>query len=127
MTHAGGVRLGDRVQVMANAVIATGVFHEFTDIGPDVRIGNCAFVSHNVRIGRRSIIGHGAIVNGNIDIGEDVWIGPSASLVNGIRIGDRAHVALGSVVICSLESDQWVAGNFAIRHRALLKHVASIR
>ncbi len=67
------------------------------------------------------------MVAGYVQIGEDAWIGPGASLVNGIRIGHRAHVALGSVVIGNVDPEQRVAGNFAVGHRALLKHLASIR
>jgi len=127
MIHAGGILLGDRVQVMSNAVVAAAIFHDCTQIGAGARVGNCAFVSHSVRVGRGSTIGHGAVVAGYVEIGDDVWIGPSASLVNGIRIGHRAHVAVGSVVIGNVEPEQRVAGNFAVGHRALLKHLASIR
>jgi acetyltransferase-like isoleucine patch superfamily enzyme len=112
---------------MSNAVVAAAIFHDFTQIGPEVRIGNCAFVSHGVRIGKGSSIGHGAVVAGYVEIGEEVQIGPGATLVNGIRIGHRAHVAIGSVVIGNVEPEQRVAGNFAVGHRALLKHLASIR
>ena len=127
MIHAGGILLGDRVQVMANAVVASGIFHDSTQIGPGARIGNCAFVSHGVQVGSGSSIGHGAMVAGYVEIGEDAWIGPGASLVNGISVGHRAHVALGSVVIGNVGPEQRVAGNFAVGHRALLKHLASIR
>ena len=51
MEHAGGLLVGDRAEVMANAVVARAVFRQFTSIGEDCRIGNLAFVSHNVRIG----------------------------------------------------------------------------
>jgi len=127
MVHAGGISLGDRVQVMSNAVVASAIFHDCTEIGPGARVGNCAFVSHGVRVGRGSSIGHGAVVAGYVQIGEDAWIGPGASLVNGICIGHRAHVAVGGVVIGNVEPEQRVAGNFAVGHRALLKHLASIR
>jgi len=127
MVHAGGISLADRVHVMANAVVASAIFHDSTKIGAGALVGNCAFVSHGVRVGRGSNIGHGAVVAGFVEIGEDVCIGPGASVVNGVRIGHRAHVALGSVVIGNVDPDQRVAGNFAVGRRALLKHLASIR
>jgi len=127
MVHAGGISLGDRVQVMSNAVVAAAIFHDSTQIGAGALVGNCAFVSHGVRVGKGSSIGHGAVVAGYVEIGEDVQIGPGASLVNGIRIGHRAHVAVGSVVIGNVEPEQRVAGNFAVGRRALLKHLVSIR
>jgi len=127
MVHAGGLSVGDRVYILANAVIASALFHQSTRISSDVRIGNCAFVSHNVSVGSRSYIGHGAVVNGSVCIGDDVWIGPGACLVNSIHIGDRAHVAIGSVVIGDVNPGQKIAGNFAVEQRALLKHLATIR
>jgi UDP-3-O-[3-hydroxymyristoyl] glucosamine N-acyltransferase len=127
MTHAGSVEIRDGAQILANAVVARGVFQQSTVIGCDARIGACAFVSHNVQIGARTFVGHGAVVNGNVNIGEDVWIGPSSSVANGVSIGDRAEVTLGSVVIGNIEPGTRVAGNFAIEHRLLLKHVAKMR
>jgi UDP-3-O-[3-hydroxymyristoyl] glucosamine N-acyltransferase len=126
MTHAGSVEIHDRAQILANAVVARGVFQQATVIGCDARIGACAFVSHNVQIGARTFVGHGAVINGNVKIGDDVWIGPSSSIANSVSIGERAEVTLGSVVIGDIEAGARVAGNFAIEHRLLLKHVAKI-
>jgi UDP-3-O-[3-hydroxymyristoyl] glucosamine N-acyltransferase len=126
MVHAGGVRLHDHVEVMANAVIARAVFREYTAIEEYCRIGNVAFVSHAVKIGPRSLIGHGAVVNGNVRIGADVWIGPGATLVHSIEIGDGAQVSLGSAVMRTVRAGQRVTSNVAIDHRRYLRHVASL-
>jgi UDP-3-O-[3-hydroxymyristoyl] glucosamine N-acyltransferase len=94
MIHAGGLRIQDRVEILPNAVIATAVFRQATTVGDDVRIGNLAFLSHNVQVGARSFIGHGATVNGNVRIGADAWSvrgGPSSN----IALGDGATVSLG--------------------------------
>jgi hypothetical protein len=53
--HAGRLSIGDRTVVIANAVLARAVFRQATEIGTDCRIGNGAFVSHNCRIGARSL------------------------------------------------------------------------
>jgi UDP-3-O-[3-hydroxymyristoyl] glucosamine N-acyltransferase len=127
MVHAGGIRIANRVHVMANAVVSSAVFNGCTEIGEDTRIGNCAFVSHSASIGRGSFVGHGAVINGFVKVGRDVWIGPGASLVHGICVGNRAHVAIGSVVIGDVEPEQKISGNFAVEHRAMLRHMASIR
>src|SRR6266567_2354526 len=75
LSHAGGVRVHDHVQIFANAVIARAVFRQMTTIGEYSQIGNGAFVSHNVQIGKRCFIGHKSTINGNTSIEDDAWIG----------------------------------------------------
>ena len=124
MTHGGGVELEDEVHVLANAVVAAAVFRQSTRIGCGSRIGNLAFVSHNVQIGRRCLIGHNAVVNGNVRIGDEAWIGPGAALAHCITIGERAKVSLGSAVIGDVAAGEQVTGNVAIAHRRFLRHLA---
>lgn len=126
MVHAGGLRLDDHVEVMANAVIARGVFREYTRIGEYCKIGNVAFVSHSVQIGPRSIIGHGAVINGNVKIGAEVWIGPGSTLAHKIEIGDRAQISLGAAVMRSVPAGRRVTSNFAIDHVRYLRHIAPL-
>ena len=126
LVHAGGVTVDDGAHILANAVVAPAIFHGSTRIGPQARIGNCACVSHNAQVGARSYVGHGSVVCGFVHIGSDVWIGPGATLTNNISVGDRANVTLGAVVIRDVNAGQRVAGNFAVAHRALLKHVATL-
>ncbi len=127
LVHAGGVRLADDVCVFSNAVIASAVFHQFTDIGMQTRIGNAAFVSHNVSTGARCFVGHGSVVNGFTRLGNDVWIGPGATLANRIAVGDRAYITMGAVVIGDVQPDQHLTGNIAIEHRTLLRHIAALK
>lgn len=98
-----------------------------TSLGKYVRIGNGAFVSHNVRVGDRTFIGHNATINGNTTIGNDAWIGPNATISNLLYIGDRAEISLGAVVIRSVPAGTRITGMTAIEHRRMLRHVASIR
>jgi len=127
MIHAGGIQIDDHVEVMSNAVVAAAVFRQTTRIGEGSKVGNLAFVSHNVQVGPRSFIGHGAVINGNVRIGQNVWIGPGATLVQCISVGDGARVSLGSTVIEDVSPGQQVTGNIAIEHRRFLRHVVSIR
>jgi UDP-3-O-[3-hydroxymyristoyl] glucosamine N-acyltransferase len=124
MRHAGGLIIGDGVQILPGAILATGLFRPPTEISAEARIGSGAFVSHASRVGGRSTVGHGAVINGNVSIGEDAWIGPGAILTNNIAIGDRAFVSLGAVVTRDVPADARVSGNFAINHRHLLRLLA---
>ena len=125
LSHAGGILIHDGVHILANAVIASAIFRQFTTIGRETRVGNGAFVSHNVQIGPRCFIGHGVVVNGNVQIGREAWVGPGAVLTNNITIGERACISLGSTVIGSVASNQRVTGNVAVEHRRFLRHLAS--
>jgi UDP-3-O-[3-hydroxymyristoyl] glucosamine N-acyltransferase len=125
MVHAGGVLIEDDVEIFANAVIARAVFRQRTTVGRFSRIGNGAFISHNVQIGVRTFVGHGAVVNGNTSLGDDVWIGPNATISNLLTISSGARISLGSTVIESVNADAHLTGPVAIQHRKALRQVAS--
>jgi UDP-3-O-[3-hydroxymyristoyl] glucosamine N-acyltransferase len=76
-----------------------GCFGRSRPSGWAVRIGNQAFVSHNVQVGDRSFVWHGAVISGYVRIGSDSWIGPGAVVSNEIRIGPGAQVSLGATVV----------------------------
>lgn len=127
MTHAGSVVIGAGAKIFSNAVVAAGLFREATSIQRYARIGAGSFVSHNAQVGERSFIGHRAVINGNVKIGDDVWIGPGAVIANSLRIGNGAEITMGSAVIRDVEAGKRVSGNFAVDHRAMLRHVSGIR
>jgi len=108
VAHAGGVRVGDRVEIQANSAISRAIFGSFTEIGDDTKLDNLVHVAHNVRIGKRCLIAACAMIAGSTTIGDDVWIGPGASISNEITIGDRARVTIGSVVTRDVDPDQQV-------------------
>ena len=127
MIHAGTVSIGEGALVMANAVVARGVFHTATRIGPQARIGNQAFVSHHVTIGACAFIGHGAVINGNVTVGDGAWIGPGATISNDLVVGAGARVSLGATVIRSVAEREHVTGAIAVPHRKALRRAAERR
>jgi UDP-3-O-[3-hydroxymyristoyl] glucosamine N-acyltransferase len=127
MAHGGGVALHDHVEIFANAVVARAVFRQMTTVGEHSRIGNCAFVSHNVQVGQRCFVGHNATINGNTNVGDDTWIGPNATVSNLLNLGTRSRISLGAVVIQSVPADTHVSGMPAIEHRRMLRHAISVR
>jgi UDP-3-O-[3-hydroxymyristoyl] glucosamine N-acyltransferase len=126
MAHGGGLTVRDGVEIFANAVVAGAVFRQMTTLGEHARIGNGAFISHNVQVGRRCFIGHNSTINGNSTIGDEAWIGPGATISNLLHIGERAQVSLGAVVIRSVPPDSRVTGTTAVEHRRMLRHMVSI-
>jgi UDP-3-O-[3-hydroxymyristoyl] glucosamine N-acyltransferase len=130
MSHAGGLRLEADTKIFANAMIARGIFREFTRIGQQARVGNGAFVSHNVSLGSRVFVGHGAVVNGNVTIEDDAWIGPNATIKNCISIGRNAHVSLhvslGATVLRDVEPETRVMAAYAVDNRKMMRLITQI-
>ena len=124
MTHAGGLAVEDRAEILPGAVVATGLFRGESRIGPDARVGAQAFISHAVVVGPRAFVGHGAIVNGNVAIGEQAWVGPGAVISNNLSLGDECCVSIGAVVTRDVAAATRVSGNFATRHARLLRQIA---
>jgi UDP-3-O-[3-hydroxymyristoyl] glucosamine N-acyltransferase len=125
--HVGEIVIEEKALVFSNATVARGLFRQDTVLATDCRVGNNAFVSHNVQIGPRSVIGHGAQVSGNVHVGADVWIGPGATISNNLTIGEGARVDLGATVIGNVAPKGHVGGAPAIDHRAVLREVATWR
>ncbi len=116
----GGVRIGDRVDVGANACIDRGALSD-TVIGNDVKIDNLVHIAHNVVIGEGTMIAASAVVAGSTRVGANVWIGPSACISDGLVIGESALVSLGAVVTRDVAPGMRVTGNFAIPHDQFLR------
>jgi UDP-3-O-[3-hydroxymyristoyl] glucosamine N-acyltransferase len=93
----GAVRIGDDVEVGANATIDRGTIAD-TAIGDGTKIDNLVMVAHNVRVGRGCLLcGHTGIA-GSAVIGDGCVLGGRAS------IGD--HAVLGRNVV--------ITGNAAV-------------
>ena len=86
--HLAGVRIGDRVDVGANACICRGMLSH-TTIGDDVRIGSLVYISHGVDIGARSWLSAGTAIAGHATIGERTLLGIGSIVVDKIDLQPR--------------------------------------
>ncbi|MCC7052652.1 MAG: UDP-3-O-(3-hydroxymyristoyl)glucosamine N-acyltransferase [Gemmatimonadaceae bacterium] len=127
VTHAGGVRLGDAVEVQANSAISRAVFGGFTELGSETKLDNLVHVAHNVRIGRRCLLAASAMIAGSATLGDDVWVGPGVSVSSGVTVGDGATLTIGAVVTRDVDPGQRVTGNFAVDHARFLSHLRTLR
>lgn len=127
VAHAGGVRLGDAVEVQANTAICRSLFGGYTELGSDTKVDNLVHIAHNARIGRRCLIVAHAMIGGSATIGDDVWVGPGVCISNGVTVGDGASLTIGSVVTRDVLPGQRVTGNFAVDHERFLSHLRTVR
>ena len=85
------IRIGARVNVQDGAVVHVTQSIAATHIGDDVTIGHLALV-HGCTIGRRCLIGMGAIVLDNVEIGDECIIAAGTLLPPRTKIPARSLV-----------------------------------
>jgi UDP-3-O-[3-hydroxymyristoyl] glucosamine N-acyltransferase len=107
--HAGGVHIGDRVEVYVNTNIAKAVFNGATEIGDDTKIDALVHIAHNVRIGQRCEIAAHAHIAGSSTVGDEVWIGPAAVVSSEVKVGRGAFIAVGSLVLRDVADNARIA------------------
>lgn len=106
----GGVLIEDNVQIGANSVVCKGAIDD-TTICSGTRIDNETFISHNVRIGKDTLIVGETLMMGSSSTGERVFISGDSVIRDGVRIGDDAFVGMGSVVVKPVPNGAVIKGN----------------
>lgn len=127
LRQAGGVWLGDHVEVQAKCTIVRATFGGFTRLGAEVKLDCQVHLAHDCTVGPRTRIAACAEISGRVNIGSDVFLGPNCSISNGLTIGDGATITIGAVVVRDVEAGQRVTGHFALPHTSWLKFIKSIR
>jgi UDP-3-O-[3-hydroxymyristoyl] glucosamine N-acyltransferase len=93
----GSVRIGDHVQIGANAVIDPGKSRP-TRVGAGARIGALSAIGHDVRIGEGASIGGACGLAGDVEIGEHAVLFGQVGVSSGVRVGAYATVLAQSGV-----------------------------
>ncbi|MHC8440951.1 MAG: UDP-3-O-(3-hydroxymyristoyl)glucosamine N-acyltransferase [Candidatus Eutrophobiaceae bacterium] len=96
--QAGGVRVGDDVEIGANVCIDRGTLQD-TVIGRGVILDNLVQIAHNVCIGEYTAIASGVGVAGSVQIGSRCQIGGLVGINGHIQIVDDVRIA-GMSSIC---------------------------
>lgn len=124
VTHIGGVRIGNNVEIQQNSNVDKAIYPwDDTIIEDHVRINSLVQIAHGDKIGSFTEIVAGASIQGRVQIGRNVWIGPNSVIRNGISVGDNARVNMGSVVTLSVPDGHAVSGNFARDHDTLIEEM----
>lgn len=106
----GGVLIEDNVQIGANSVVCKGAIDD-TTICTGTRIDNETFISHNVHIGKDTLVVGETLMMGSSSTGERVFISGNSVIRDGVHIADDAFVGMGSVVVKPVQPNTVIKGN----------------
>jgi UDP-3-O-[3-hydroxymyristoyl] glucosamine N-acyltransferase len=107
--HLAGVRIGDRVDVGAQACICRGMLSH-TCIGDDVKVGSLVYISHGVSVEARAWLSAGTAIAGHATIAADGVLGIGSVVVDNVALEASARVGGGSVVTKDAAAGQSLYG-----------------
>ena len=126
--HAGGVVIGDDVEIGANTCIDRGTLGD-TTIKAGSKIDNLVHIAHNVCVEENcAVIAH-AMLAGSVNVGKGSWVAPSTAVRESITIGAKSLVGLGAVVVSDVAEGATVMGSPAREsgeYKALLKAMKNL-
>ena len=115
----GGVIIEDDVEIGSNTAIDRGTLGN-TIIGEGSKIDNLVHISHNVNIGKHTMIIANTTIGGSTVIGDYSWISPSVSILDQLKIGQKVKVGVGSVVTSNIPDNETWTGIPAMPFRDFL-------
>ena len=110
----GAVRIGDDVEIGANATIDSGTIRA-TDIGNGCKLDNLVHLGHNVRVGRDCLFAAQTGISGSVDIGNNVVLGGQCGVVDNIFIGDGVIAAGGTKILSNVPAGRVMMGYPAVK------------
>jgi len=122
----GIVRLGDGVDIGANACVDRGTGPD-TIIGSGTKIDNMVQVAHNVEIGAGCLFPALSGISGSTKLGNYVMMGGGAGIAGHLTIGDGARIAAHSGVIRDIKPGEAVAGLPAFPAKEYWRQVAVLK
>jgi UDP-perosamine 4-acetyltransferase len=90
---AADVELGEGSQVMAGAILQTGV-----RTGVNCIVNSGASLDHDCRIGDHVHIAPRVVLSGTVEVGHGCHLGTGAIVIQNIKIGAEAMIAAGAIV-----------------------------
>lgn len=122
----GGLVLGDRVEVGAQACLDRGSLGD-TVIEDDVKIDNLVQIAHNVRVGRGALLAGQVGVAGSAVIGAGAVLGGQVGVADHAEVGPGARVGAQSGVLGAIPAGAAVFGTPALPRRLALEVAAALR
>ncbi len=122
----GAVRIGDDVEIGANACIDCGTVRD-TVIGNGVKIDNLVQLGHNVVVGDDCMICAQSGIAGSSRLGINVVLGGKTGVSDNVFIGDRAITGGATVVLSNIPAGRVVLGYPAVKMDQQLDIFKSLR
>lgn len=110
----GSVRIGDDVEVGANAAIDRGTVSD-TRIGDGTKIDDLVDVGHNVQVGRHCLLCGQSGIAGSTVLGDRVVLGGKAGVADHLTVGSDVIVAGASAVSSNVPPGRLMMGNPAMK------------
>lgn len=108
--HLGSVRIGDRVDVGANACICRGMLSD-TRIGDQAKLGSLVYVGHGCDVAANTWLSAGTALAGHSSTGAHALVGIGTVVVDNVAVGANALLGAGSVVTKGVAEGETRFGN----------------
>ena len=95
--HLGRVRIGDRVDVGANACVCRGMLSD-TIIGDQAKLGSLVYIGHGGVVEANAWLSAATAIAGHSSVEAQALVGIGTVVVDNVTIGARALLGAGSVV-----------------------------
>ena len=105
----GSVRIGDDVEIGANAAIDRGTIRD-TVVGSGTKIDNLVHLAHNVVIGRDCLFAALVGVAGSTRIGDRVVLGGQVGVADNITVGDDVVAGAATKVLSNVPAGRAMLG-----------------
>lgn len=122
----GAVRIGDDVEIGANATIDNGTIRE-TAIGNGTKLDNLVHIGHNVIVGNDTLICGLVGIGGSTTVGNNVVLAGQTGIGDNLSIGDRVITGGSSKVLSSIPEGRVVLGYPATKMDTQLEIYKSLR
>ncbi|NRP46913.1 UDP-3-O-acylglucosamine N-acyltransferase [Marinobacterium sp. xm-m-312] len=127
IAQAGGVILGDDVEVGANTTIDRGALSD-TLIANGVKLDNQIQIAHNVEIGESTAIAGCTAIAGSTRIGSHCTIAGMSGVTGHLEIADRTHITAMTLVSKSIkESGAYSSGTGVEPHAQWKRNVVRFK
>jgi UDP-3-O-[3-hydroxymyristoyl] glucosamine N-acyltransferase len=122
----GAVRIGDDVEIGANACIDRGTIRD-TEIGTGTKLDNLVHVGHNVRIGRDCLLCGQVGIAGSAIIGDRVVLGGQCGVSDNIFVGDDVIAGGATKIFTNAPAGRVLLGSPAMKMETNVEAWKNIR
>ncbi|MHA7888018.1 UDP-3-O-(3-hydroxymyristoyl)glucosamine N-acyltransferase [Roseicyclus sp.] len=122
----GSVRIGDDVEIGANATIDRGTVAD-TVIGDGTKLDNMVHVGHNCRIGRDCLLCGQVGIAGSVTVGDRVVLGGQTGVADNLEIGSDVVTGASTIILSTVPPGRALLGYPAVRMETQVEMYKGLR